>query len=576
MQHLKFFSFVIFSSASIFLQSNILAQQAPHVTWQHCYGGYREEEAHSIIEIKGNILDNYVFAGYTLGPDQGDVTGFHPTPNATNYLYPDAWIVGHDAVGVLWQKCIGGSSGDEAKCILRTFNGNYVVAGFESSNDGDFPQNHGGTSDAWAAKLDPVGNIIWVKSFGGSSDDRVYSIIETNDEARDLVVVGKTVSNDGDVSGWHTGKTMWGSTTYDVWVVMLSSGGAIRWQKCLGGSGEDAAYSIIQTNDGGFLIAGNTNSHDGDVTGCHAGTDRGENTSDAWVVKLDRSGKIKWQKCLGGSGGELAVSIIQTIDNGYAFTGSASSKDGDVSGFHDSLGTDLWFVKLSSDGALETQKCFGGSKIDVGNSIIQLANGNYIIAGETKSTNGDVTNNHSPDGSDAWIMELDNNGVLQWQKCYGGPLAIQSANSIIKNSKGGYIFAGLTGQHDVPPLDDGDALGQHYDGSDAWIVKLDTASLSVDYSSDFISNNVKIYPNPSSLETHFSLNADFSFESIGIFDILGRKYFPNYTLEKNIITCDVHDLPRGIYLARLNVMGATVWSSIERPGTFTLPFLVQH
>ena len=115
------------------------------------------------------------------------------------------------------------------------------------------------------------------------------------------------------------------------------------WQKCLGGSDDDVAYSIQQTSDGGYIVAGETYSTDGDVVGNHGATD-------AWVVKLNASGGIVWQKCLGGSSEESAYSIQQTSDGGYIVAGGTSSTDGDVTGHDGQYEDDAWVVKLNASG----------------------------------------------------------------------------------------------------------------------------------------------------------------------------------------------------------------------------------
>ena len=123
----------------------------------------------------------------------------------------------------------------------------------------------------------------------------------------------------------------------DFWVVKLSSTGSLQWQKCLGGSRDDSAHSIQQTSDGGYIVAGFTDSNDGDVSGNHGGWD-------VWVVKLNSTGSLQWQKCLGGSDFDYAYSIQQTSDGGYIVAGGTYSNDGDVSGNHGDM--DFWVVKL--------------------------------------------------------------------------------------------------------------------------------------------------------------------------------------------------------------------------------------
>ncbi len=214
------------------------------------------------------------------------------------------------------------------------------------------------------------------------------SIQQTSDGG--FIVAGQTYSNDGDVSGNHGGS--------DAWVVKLNSSGTILWQKCLGGTVYGAiAYSIQQTSDGGFIVGGETLSNDGDVSGNH-----GE--FDAWVVKLDSLGDIEWQKCLGGTGWDWENSIQQTSDGGFIVAGYTNSNDGDVSGNHGSK--DYWVVKLNSSGDIEWQKCLGGTNDDWARSIKQTSDGGFIVAGFTASNDGDVSGNQG--NSDAWVVKLTN------------------------------------------------------------------------------------------------------------------------------------------------------------------------
>ncbi len=161
-----------------------------------------------------------------------------------------------------------------------------------------------------------------------------------------------------------------------IWAALFSfftlSAQEIQWQKCFGGSSHDEPFSIHQTTDGGYIVAGYTDSNDVDVSGNHGDTD-------FWLVKLNSSGSIQWQKCLGGSYWDMAYSIQQTSDGGYIVAGYTISNDGDVSGNHG--GYDFWLVKLNSSGDIQWQKCLGGSTNDEAHSIQQTTDGGYIVAG---------------------------------------------------------------------------------------------------------------------------------------------------------------------------------------------------
>jgi len=177
--------------------------------------------------------------------------------------------------------------------------------------------------------------------------------------------------------------------------VKLDGSGAILWQKCLGGTDYEDANSIQQTSDGGFIVAGGISSNDGDVSGNHGETDY-------WIVKLDGLGAIQWQKCLGGTDGEYALSIQQTSDQGFITAGYTNSNNGNVSGNHGT--NDSWVVKLDGSGVIQWQKCLGGTNNDVAYSIQQTSDDGFIVAGYTNSIDGDVTGNHG--GDDSWVVKL--------------------------------------------------------------------------------------------------------------------------------------------------------------------------
>lgn len=512
------------------------------------------------MEAKNNLNDNYVFAGYTTSND-GDVIGYHgpfniPGPEG------DAWIASGNSYGIAWQKCLGGSGDDGANCIIRTSDGGYAVCGWTSSHDGDFSDNQNTVyGDAWIARFDENGVLLWEKCFGGGAS--ASSIIEVRDEGRDLVVAGIGICDSAN------------QIDQNVWIMRVSSDGkTIRWQKCYGGTGTDRGYSIIQTKDNGFAIAGLTNSKDGDVKGYHA-----SESFDEWILKLDVSGNMQWQKCLGGTGNDIANSIIETSDGGYIIAGTTTSPDGDVTGWHPSfllIHDDAWIVKLSSSGALQWQKCFGGSGEDGAYSIIQTSDGDFIMAGSTASNDGDLTRKKNVN-SNAWIVRLNDTGAIKWQKWYGGTGGDQ-AFSIIKTSDSGYVFAGSTGSNDGDVSGNHDSVLRKY--GDVWVVKLDPdtgkASVEVNFSTSFAQEYVKVYPNPSSAEVHFSAASNLSLNTIGFYDVMGRQLFPKYSLENNLVSCDVHDFPSGIYLARLGWTSGMTWRDGVYPGSFTMPFLVQH
>ncbi len=430
----------------------VLPRSFAQVQWQRCLGGTDAEDVYSVQQTTDG---GYIISGYSRSID-GDMT--------LNKGYEDNWVVKLSASGAVeWQRSYGGSSDDYGGPISQTTDGGYIMACSSFSNDGDVSGNHG-QKDGWIAKLSASGGVEWQKCIGGSSMDKINSIQQTTDGG--YIMAGTTKSNDGDVSGNHG--------DYDYWVVKLSSVGIIQWQKCYGGSDYDEANSIAQTSDGGYIVAGATNSTNGDVSGNHGFL------SDYWIIKLSSSGGLDWQKCLGGNFDDEAHSVVQTFDGGYIIAGVSRSINGDIIGNHGE--GDHWIVKLSSVGSLQWQRALGSSGDEGANSVKQTADGGYVVAGSADTSNGDVTG--SIGRSDIWIVKLSGSGNIAWQKCFGSSHA-DGASAIQQTTDGGYILAGVTVGND------GDVAGYH-GGSDIWVVKLG-AKTAVDGLDRTI---VTIAPNP--------------------------------------------------------------------------------
>ncbi len=398
------------------------------IIWQKVLGGTDVDEARSIQETSDG---GYIVAGYTWSNDE-DVIGNHG-----NY---DAWVVKLDRDGnVIWKKALGGSGSDEAYSVQQTTDEGYIVAGYTNSSDGDVSGNHGGY-DAWVVKLSNTGDIVWQKTLGGSNNDGAYSIQQTSDGG--YIVAGYTSSNDGDVSGSRKGE--------DLWVVKLNKDGDIAWEKAIEKFGDDEAQSVQQTSDGGYIVVGYTVS---------SGEDLHKSGKVYWVIKFDSSGNTLWKKEFGGTNDDIAQSVQQTSDGGYIVAGYTWSNIGDVSGNHG--GWDYWVIKLDENGNLVWQVPLGGSDYDYAYSVQQTSDGGYIVAGQAKSNDKDVSRNHG--GYDAWVVKLDKNGDIAWKKAFGGT-NYDGAFSVQQTSDGNYVMAGYTGSND------GDVSESH-GNYDFWIVK---------------------------------------------------------------------------------------------------------
>lgn len=410
---------------------------APSIQWQKTLGGANHDRAHC---IQQTIDGGYIIAGEITSND-GDVTGFHG-----DY---DCWIVKLDVNGnIKWQKALGGTGQEVAYSIQQTKDGGFIVAGWTTSNDGDVTGNHGG-GDYWVVKLDANGNIVWQKTLGGTNGECANSVQQTTDGG--YIVSGLAGSRDGDVTGVH-------GIYADYWIVKLDANGNILWQKALGGYDVDVPYSIKQTTDGGYIVAGYTTSKDGDVTGFHGGS------ADSWIVKLDANGNKLWQKTLGGTCTQTANSIKQTTDGGYIVAGYTCSNDGDVTGLH-AGSIDCWVIKLDTKGNILWQKTLGGSGHEFGQSIQQSKDGGFIIAGDGGSNDGDMAGSIGG----IWIVKLDANGNKLWHRRLGGTAGeLINTGGMQQTTDGGYVVAGTTSSND------GDVTANHGNPPkyDFWIVKL--------------------------------------------------------------------------------------------------------
>jgi hypothetical protein len=341
--------------------------------WTRCYGG-------SLTEMHtGGIQTNdggYIIGG-TTASDDGDVSGFNGTQ--------DVWVLKLDENGdTIWTRCYGGSNEDHGISLQITDDGGYLIAGYAASDDGDVTNNIGG-GDAWLVKIDSTGDTLWTKCFGGTSVDVAFYAHQTTDKG--YIMAGATYSNDFYVSGWHG--------SFDAWVVKLDSLLDTVWTNCLGGTGWEQARCIRETSDGGFILAGYTDSDDGDVHGNH-----GKN--DIWIIKLNADGDTLWTRCLGGSENDESYYVIETADHEYVVAGYSASDNGDVTGSHGS--TEAWLVKLKQDGGVRWAKCLGGNAEDKAYQVIQIPDEGYAAVGETSSHDGDISTNHG--AADLWFLKL--------------------------------------------------------------------------------------------------------------------------------------------------------------------------
>jgi gliding motility-associated-like protein len=292
----------------------------------------------------------------------------------------------------------------------------------------------------------------WARQYGGADVDIPFAIKFTNDGG--TIVAGYTDSKDGDVSP-QPNREYW-----DLWVVKLDRCGNIQWERSFGGSNYESARDVVQTADGGYIVAGETNSSDGGVVAGYGGT------KDIWILKLNATGTLLWQKRYGGSGLDIANHIHLLNDGTFLLTASSSSNDGNITGNHGTGGyTDGVLMKLDASGNLMWSKCFGGSKNEELLDI-EIINGKTYLAGYANSTDGDIPPQQK--NYDVWLLALDVNGNKIFSKVFGGSQN-DVAYSMTKGADGTLTLAGYT------TSTDGDVSGPK-GSQDYWIINVNPAN----------------------------------------------------------------------------------------------------
>jgi len=482
---------------------------------------------------------------------------------------------------IQWQKSFGGSNMEYANDILQTPDGGYITVGASVSNDGQTiptstlnAANHGGY-DFWVVKTDANGNIEWQSCYGGTANDYANAVCLA--PGGGYVIAGSTSSNTQDVSGNHGGSDCWiiridsagsllwqkafggsldeeahdiiaipgggymvaaqalssnGNVTMqrgngDCWIFEIDNNGTMQWQKSYGGNLADNARSICPTNDGNYMIAGDTRSYTGDVVG---GT---QGASDFWVYKITPTGTLIWQKTLGGSSVDYANSIVPTSDGGYVVVGATYSSDGDIvfnKGWYD-----YWIVKLTAAGTIQWQRTMGGLYDDVAYRVLEMTDGSILVAGEAQSLNGDVHGNHG--SGDFWIVRLASTGAYIWQLTLGSSGA-EGAYALAHTADNSYAIAGYSA--DAANGDVTSPKGSY----DFWVVKLGTA-VGIHEAEDPYAA-VQAYPNPAHDRLNIKGSNTLKGQPYALTDLMGKRLVEG-RLDETDTQVSMESLSPGVY-----------------------------
>lgn len=386
------------------------------------FGGTKND---ALLSIKNTIDGGYIVVGHTQSSDL-DIT----TKNSESYDY---WVLKFDEnYTLLWSKTFGGSDDDRAKDVEELSDGSFLVTGFSRSTDGDVSLNHG-NYDFWVIKLNSVGDLIWEKSFGFSGSDQSYVIEKTNDGG--FILGGSLdVTASGGQGNSKTSKRHAGG---DYWLIKIDKNGVKLWSHYYGGQFTDALFGVAEADNGNLILVGSSDSSDTDVS-----NNLGE--YDIWVVCTTNTGEMLWKQNFGGNQIDEAFSITKTKDNYFLIAGNSRSSNVNVS--ENKGSSDVWVFKIDANGTLIWEKSFGGSSFEDAKEIITNTNGDFYLTGSSRSSDFDVANNNG--NKDVWVLKLDENGTILWQKNIGGA-NLDASNSLAFLKDNSLIIAGESWSSDV-------------------------------------------------------------------------------------------------------------------------------
>jgi hypothetical protein len=346
-----------------------LHTSAQQITFQKTYGG--------IYGGVGNSVQQTFDGGYII---VGNVWNL-------SVGYTDVYLIKTNTNGdTLWTKTYGGSNSDYGYSVQQTTDSGYIVVGFSGSFSA------GGDGDVYLIKTDVNGDTLWTKTYGGINNDDAFSVHQTNDGG--YVIAG---------SIYILGLGKW-----NVFLLKTDYMGNFNWLKSYGGSNDDLAYSVQQANDGGYVIAGTTDSF-------------GSGDNDVYVIKTDSIGDTLWTKTYKGVNNDIGRAISKTTDAGFIIVGIT--------------GGGLYLIKIDSIGNVIWSKTYGGVNYADGRSIQQTADGGYIVAGGT--------NSFGAGNYDIYLIKTNSIGDTLWTKTFGGANN-DYAYSVKQTTDRGYIVTGYT------------------------------------------------------------------------------------------------------------------------------------
>ncbi len=480
---------------------------------------------------------------------------------------------------VLWEKTLGGKQSEYLYDMIPTADYGFLLAGSSfSGKTGDLHTDKIGNMDAWLWKMKENSDLEWQLRLGGDGTDVLKSVFATADGG---FILGMTST-----SGQSGDKKSISQGGNDLWVVKLNAARIEEWQCSFGGDGDDDMVVIKQLKDGGYIIGANSNSgFSGDKKQASQGG------QDIWILRLDSKGQLLWQKNYGGIYQDQIASIIETQDKGFLIGASSNSPMSQDKGAESFGMRDFWIIKIDDKGAEKWQRVFGGNQDDILTEIQELEDGNYLVGGSSNSElsgNKTVSSNNS---SDFWLINVDKNATVYWQKSYG-EAQTNVLSSMLIDQKGNYLLGGY-GVNTVKDEKKYQFMGIQIDseGEQIWDRKISSSGVDIlrktiqtrdggfvfAGTSDGTANAVKeahkgrndfwivkvkkeekeeerlkieALPNPTAGYTNVIIGFEYKKGDIQLIDVKGRVMYQS-RIEYQTIPLDLGPYPRGVYFVKV-------------------------